>query len=220
MLIFRKFIERQEAINCKEILGENNIEAQLEYSEDQLEGMYAGDKLNPKFILYLNATDFEKADLILNIEAERSIRESELDNSYYLHQFSSDELLEILCTAHEWSEYDRVLAKKILLDRNVTVDYDYIKNRNIDKVSKLAQAEKIGNAWLITGYFFSVIGGFLGLLIGYFYWKSRKTLPNGTSVFSYDENSRAHAKSIFLISLVSFPLWIILKVWKEILLYA
>jgi hypothetical protein len=220
MLIFRKFIERQEAINCKEILGENNIEAQLEFSEDQLEGMYAGDKLNPKFILYLNANDFQKAELILNIEAERTIRDLELDLSYYLYQFSNEELIDLLCTAYEWSEYDLILAKKILLDRNVSVDDEHIRNRTIEKMSNLAKAEKIGNAWLITGYFFSIIGGFLGLLLGYFYWKSRKTLPNGTSVFSYDENSRAHAKSIFLISLVSFPLWIILKVWKEILLYA
>ena len=43
----------------------------------------------------------------------------------------------------------------------------------------------------------AVVGGVAGLFLGWSYWRSTKTLPNGERVPSYDEASRKHGKQIF-----------------------
>ena len=42
------------------------------------------------------------------------------------------------------------------------------------------------------GYFFTIIGGLLGIFIGYSLFTVKKTLPNGKKVYSYSENDRKH----------------------------
>jgi len=56
--------------------------------------------------------------------------------------------------------------------------------------------------WIIVGYFLAVIGGLLGIIIGYLLMSSKKTLPNGVRVYSYNDNDRKHGKVIFIIGII------------------
>jgi hypothetical protein len=66
----------------------------------------------------------------------------------------------------------------------------------------LARPENDGTGWVFAGRFFSLMGGFLGVLIGLVLMQSTKTLPDGRKVYTYDEETRKQGKTILYISLI------------------
>ena len=85
-----------------------------------------------------------------------------------------------------------------------------------ERLKQLAKPEENQKPWIIGGYIFSFLGGFLGMIIGYFLWTSKKTLPNGERVHSYIEKDRKHGKYIFYIGVIIFPISLIFKVLAEL----
>ncbi|WP_431243320.1 hypothetical protein ACQ9BO_01130 [Flavobacterium sp. P21] len=64
----------------------------------------------------------------------------------------------------------------------------------------------------MAGYLFSLLGGGIGMVIGYSLWTSKKTLPNGERVYSYNEADRKHGKTIFILGTIIFPLVLLIKI--------
>src|SRR5690606_8199742 len=131
------------------------------------------------------------------------------------HGFSNEELYEILLKSDEWNAFDYTLAQKILIHRGKSIDKELLNTLKKERLKDLAKPEGNQKSWIIGGYIFSIFGGLLGLIIGYFLWTSNKTLPNGQKVFSYSENDRRHGKYIFFIGLIIAPIVLIFKVLSQ-----
>jgi len=58
---------------------------------------------------------------------------------------------------------------------------------------------KSGDSWIIFGYIFSVVGGFLGCVIGTHLRFTKEKLPNGMKVKKYDEKSQQHGLIMLII---------------------
>jgi len=71
-------------------------------------------------------------------------------------------------------------------------------------------AAKPGGAWITFGYIFSIIGGFLGWVIGAHLKFSKEKLPNGTKVKKYDEKSQQHGLILIIIGGISWIIWLAL----------
>ncbi len=137
---------------------------------------------------------------------------NEVDRDYYLFEFTDEELYEILLKSDEWSAFDYSLAQQILTDRGKSIDKNLLNSLKNERLKDLAKPEGNQKPWIIGGYTFAILGGFLGLIIGYFLWTSKKTLPNGQKVYSYSVNDRKHGKYIFYISLIIAPTAMLLRV--------
>ena len=79
------------------------------------------------------------------------------------------------------------------------------------RLEERAQPAENQKQWIIAGYIFACLGGLLGIIIGYYLWTSKKTLPNGQKVPSYTESDRKHGKYIFYIGLIVAPTALIIK---------
>ena len=123
------------------------------------------------------------------------------------------ELYDILLKSDEWNKFDYSLAQKILRDRGKNIDKELLDSLKKQRLEDLAKPDENQKPWIIAGYVFALLGGFLGLIIGYFLWTSKKTLPNGQKVYSYSSNDRKHGKYIFYIALIIFPSALLLKVF-------
>jgi hypothetical protein len=110
----------------------------------------------------------------------------------------------------EWSEFDYVLARRLLGERGKTIDEAELHNLRGQRIAELAKPERSHMGWITTGYITSLLGGFFGIIIGYVIWSSRKTLPNGQVVPTYTETDRQQAKIIFILGLIVLPLCIII----------
>jgi len=69
---------------------------------------------------------------------------------------------------------------------------------------------KPGGSWIIAGYIFSVVGGFLGWVIGTHLKFSKEKLPNGTKVKKFDEKSQQHGLILIIIGGISWIIWLAL----------
>jgi len=213
--IFRKFPSLEQATELKTLLNNNGIETVLGDNEPPVDVTFSGNTLQNEIEVRIKQTDFKKAELLLEKDAEDLIEN--IDKDYYLFDFTDKELYEILLKSDEWNAFDYTLAQKILIQRGKSIDKDLLNSLKEERLKQLAKPEGNQKPWIIAGYFFMLLGGFLGLIIGYFLWTSKKTLPNGQKVYSYAESDRKHGKYIFFISLIIAPASILFRVVSQIL---
>jgi hypothetical protein len=208
--IFKKFPTLEQANELKELLKENGIESLLSDNIPTVDDTFTGNTLQNEFEVIIKQSDFKKASEILEKNAENLI--DQIDKDYYLFEFTDEELYEILLKSDEWNEFDYTLAQKILKQRGKSVDKELLNSLKNERLKDLAKPEENQKPWIIAGYIFSLLGGFLGLIIGYTLWTSKKTLPNGQKVYSYSANDRKHGKYIFYIGLLIAPITLLLKI--------
>ncbi|WMI65994.1 hypothetical protein RBH94_02275 [Aestuariibaculum sp. YM273] len=212
---FKKFPTLEEANELKELLKENGIESVLDDNIPTFDISFSGNTLQHEFEVRLKQSDFKQAENILEQHAEHLI--AHIDKDYYLFNFTDEELYEILLKSDEWNAFDYSLAQNILKKRGKSVDKQLLNSLKNERLKDLAKPEENQKPWIITGYIFSLLGGFLGLIIGYFLWTSKKTLPNGQKVYSYSANNRKHGKYIFYLGLIIAPTTLLLKVVEQFL---
>ncbi|WP_051568694.1 hypothetical protein [Crocinitomix catalasitica] len=195
--LFKTFSDIDAANDLIQLLEERKIKFSIINDAFEVDITFTGNKQSNIQIL-IQQDDFNKVQGYLEAEAENEI--IEVDQSHYLYKFTNSELFEILEKKDEWSMYDYVLAKKLLIDRGVNVDSAVLEKLNIKRDSELSAPEKGPSFTVLAGYFFGIAGGLLGILIGWSLWKSKKTLSNGEKVYVYVEEQRANGKIIFYMS--------------------
>ena len=210
--IFRKFTNPDHAYDIRELLTANGIETVIGDNASSLDNSFGGNHAQDEIEIRIDAADFEKAEALLAENARQSL--NDVPKDYYLFEFTDDELYEVLVKQDEWNEFDYLLAQKILEDRGKPADDDLLTRLRKERLESLAKPDKDQKGWIIAGYIFAVLGGFLGLIVGYFLWTSKKTLPNGARVPTYSENNRKHGKHIFITSLIFVPLSFILRAFE------
>ena len=211
--IFRKFPSLAQANELSQMLSLNGIETQLADNVPPVDVTFSGSTLQNEIEVRIRQRDFKKAEELLEKEAEKLIED--IDRDYYLFNFSNEELYEILLKSDEWSAFDYTLAQKVLVERGKPIDKDLLASLKNERLKDLSKPEGNQRPWIIAGYFFAFLGGFLGLIIGYFLWTARKTLPNGQKVFSYSSRDRMHGKFIFFIGLVVTPLVFLIRILND-----
>ena len=114
--IFRRFSDIEQANELKIALNEQGIETIVDDNSPPVDVTFTGGgAINNKIEVRIKQSDFDKAELILEKIAETQL--SDIDTSYYLFEFTNEELFDILLKYDEWNEFDYALAQKILKDR-------------------------------------------------------------------------------------------------------
>lgn len=208
--IFKTFTNIEQANELKNILNENGIETIMEDNSPPVDVTFTGGgELNIKTEIRIKQSEFKKAEEILEKIAKESL--NDIDPEYYLFGFTNEELYDILLKSDEWNKFDFILSQKILKDRGKNIDEELIESLKKQRLEELAKPEGNQKPWIIAGYFFAFLGGFLGLIIGYSLWTSKKTLPNVQKVYSYSTSDRKQGKYIFYIAIIIFPSAVLLR---------
>jgi hypothetical protein len=192
---FKKYPDVIEARHLQDLLIENGIECIFIDNSPRLGSSFSGELLK-EYEIQLKQSDFEKANEVLESHTENML--SRLGDDYYLLSFTDDELYDVIVKQDEWSQFDYVLAKKLLRDRGKSISEAEIKNLRQQRLHELAKPEKNHSGWIIAGYIFALLGGFFGVITGYVIYSSKKTLPNGQRVPTYTASDRTHGKIILI----------------------
>ncbi|MCR9249010.1 MAG: hypothetical protein NXI20_01245 [bacterium] len=62
--------------------------------------------------------------------------------------------------------------------------------------------------WIAIGYFFAVLGGIVGIFIGWHILMSKPTEPEDTQRFAYSKRERSHGLWILFIGAASMLFWV------------
>ena len=211
--VFKKFANLEQAQELSATLKKNGIENKLVNNSPQIDITFSGNTLQNEVQLLLLQSDFAKANEVLRTEAENVIEQ--MDKDYYLFDFTNEELYEIIMKPDEWGAFDYTLAQKLLKGRGVTVDEELVNTLRKQKVSDLAKPEEGQQPMVLVGYLLALLGGLLGLLVGWFLWTYKKTLPDGQKVHAYSERDQKHGRNIFFLGIVFLIFWITFRLMLE-----
>ena len=163
-----------------------------------------------QFYVKLKKDDFKKADSLLLDESAKELEN--VDKDHYLYAFTDEELFDILSKPDEWNEFDYQLSQQILKERGKVINADTIDLLRKQRINELAKPEEGQRNWIYAGYLFAMLGGLLGIFIGWHLSTFKKTLPNGERVYGHTQDDRRHGKRIFIIGLIMFIVWVAVKI--------
>ncbi len=207
-LTFKKFNDIGLATQIGEQLKANQIEFIIEDNNQFFDVTFANNNFQSNINLKIKSKDFHSAKKILNDYYKEAIKS--VDEDYYLFEFSNQELFDIISKPGEWGEFDYQLAEKILSDRNCDITPEKIEMIAENQINELSEKEKVKKYSIYEGYFYALLGGFLAIIFGYNLAYSKKTIPNGKQIYTYEDSARKHGERIFFIGIVSLIFWIAL----------
>ncbi len=211
-ITFQKFNDQNSASELGDFFKEKNLEYVLEDNSLSFDPTFANNGFGKEFCIKLKQSDFEKGNALLIEKVEGESIEIEKD--YYLLSFTDKELFELIAASDEWSQFDVSLAKRLLRERGKEITLDEIEKIKINRIKELSKPEEGQTTYIIIGYITAVLGGFLGIFIGWHLATFKKTLPNGDRIYAYSENDRKQGNRILKISIVFFVIWLLYRFLK------
>ena len=198
-LTFQSFYSEEEAAVLAEVLSKRGIDNIIVKAKPIVDEIIVGDDMEKKIFLKIKNSDFKRANEVLEERIIENI--SQIGPDYYLYSFSNDELSDIINKPDEWSKQDFFIARKILLERGLSLSEKDISEIHWKRMKEIGKQEKGSLLWIVIGYILS-LGGVFGLFFGLAYLNARKILPDGSRVFAYDEGTRNHGRNILIISCI------------------
>lgn len=205
---FKKYPDIGEAQALEKLLQDNGIETRFIDNSSSLVSSLGGGA-DKEYEIQVKHEDFTKAETVLINVAKEQL--GDVPQDHYLFEFTDEELYDVVLKHDEWSDFDYLLARRLLEERGKTIDDELMANLRKQRLADLAKPERNQTIWIVAGYVFALLGGFFGIITGYVLWTSRKTLPNGDIVPTYSKSDRQQGKIIFTLGLIMLPLIII--VW-------
>jgi hypothetical protein len=214
LITYKRFNAESQVEHLTEVLKENEIDFEVEVDRDSLNTLYGANHLTKYFFVKIRREDFGKTDSLLLSLSEREL--ASVDKDHYLFDFADQELFEILSKPDEWNEMDYLLSRKILRDRGKEVNDHTIELLRKQRLSELAKPEEGHKGWMYAGYIFALLGGLLGMFIGWHLSTFKKTLPNGQQVYGYSETDRKHGNRILITGFVMFLISLVVQLvsWR------
>jgi hypothetical protein len=202
LLVYKRFYEQERATELTNILTDNGIDFEVTEDKENLDSLYGDKTFSKQYFVKINGDDFKKADSILLKLSEQEIDTA--DKDHYLYGFTDEELFEIISKPDEWNPFDFQLSKKILRERGKEINQETIDLLKKQRLNDLAKPEEGQRNWIYAGYLFALLGGLIGVFIGWHLSTYRKTLPNGQQVYGYKQEDRKHGRRIWILGAIMF----------------
>ena len=128
--------------------------------------------------------------------------------------FTDEELIDVIEKSDEWNRFDVQLAQKLLKERGNEITTEQINELKKQRIIELSKPEEGQNVYIIIGYVCALLGGLLGIFIGWHLLTYKKTLPNGNRIYAYSDNDRKQGNRILILSGIFIVIWIIYRILK------
>jgi len=211
-VIFEKFNTESLAVDFGSLLNKNKIDFLIENISINFDPILSNNEFGKEYCIKIKKDDFEKANDILREKAKTEI--NEIQDDYYLLSFSNEELIEVIKKSDEWNKFDVELAHKLLKERGNEITAEQINEIKTQRIIELSKPEEGQNIYIIIGYVCALLGGLLGVFIGWHLSTYKKTLPNGNRIYAYSENDRKQGNRILILGAIFIVFWILYGILK------
>lgn len=211
-LPYQSFASEIVARPLLELLERHQLLVETGWAKPDFDVSMANNATDTRFVVRLQTADFEVARQLE--EAENDLLTTQADPGHYLFGFTDDELFEILVKPDEWNSYDVSLSRHILRLRGREVSPDTMRLLRRHRVAEMAKPEPSQKTWIVAGYLFAVLGGILGIIIGWHLHFHQKTLSDGTQVRAFSPHDRVHGLRILLLGIIGVLISMLLQALK------
>jgi len=210
LLTFQKFNDKQAALDLAALLKKGNIAFELVDNTAGNDVSFGNNNLAYAYSIKINANDFSKANDL--IQKNVQVQVDAVDKDYFLFNFSNQELVEVIQKKDEWGPFNVLLAQKIMKDRGNEIKPEEVEKLNKQRIDELTKPEVSQKFWIYAGYTMALLGGFVGILIGWHLLTNKRTLPNGKTIYDYTASDRKHGNRIVIIGVVCFVIWMSIRI--------
>jgi hypothetical protein len=210
-ITFQRFNDEVPAKALTEKLAVGGIDFEVENNSSIFDPSFANTINQKEINVKVHPEDFEKVHQVLADLYAQQINDVEED--YYLFEFSDQELIEIISRPDEWGAFDYQLAQKLLKERGLEIEPELAKLMKDQRLQDLSKPESAHKYWVYFGYISALLGGLVGMFIGWNLVSAKKTLPNGERIYVYREAERDHGTRILVISVICMAGWLAFKWW-------
>jgi hypothetical protein len=200
--LFKKFVNKEQAIELTQLLKVNDIPFEIITNVLSFDISYANNATDKDYEIKIPQSFFEQANKLVEDSFEQVV--NQFEGEHYLFDFTDDELYDILLKPDEWGTFDYKLAQKILRDRGKEIDKKELIKLHNQRLKELSKPADDNIRLISIGYLFSLVGGFLGIIIGYHIRYGKKTLPNGEKINKFSENEITQGEIIMYIGIIVF----------------
>jgi hypothetical protein len=132
------------------------------------------------------------------------------------NQVISTSDVELLKIYKDHSQYDYSFIKLVEEEiKNRQLNYipykppDDNRNKILDKL--VEKGEPGDSTFIIIGFIFALLGGFLGIVAGFVYSRSKHKSLSGNSYYVYDQRTRDFGSAMIFIGIAVFILSLVIK---------
>ena len=210
---FKKFRNLDEAQELILILKSHNFDYKVIELKPEVDLTFTGN-IETEYWIQMKPNDIQSYEELVDVEALKNL--DKINKDSYLNDFTNDELIEILQNPDEWDQNDYLYAKKLLIKRGIKISSKKLKEFKDIRLTKLSAPEKAHWAWIVVAYLFAFMGGFLGIILGWVFYSSKKTIHGGKKVFTYDVKTRLNGRIIFIIGILSAITWFLIYIISKL----
>ncbi|BAV06431.1 hypothetical protein SAMN05421788_10789 [Filimonas lacunae] len=200
-LLFQKFTDLETAEDFATELRANDISYHLIDHNNATNVKVEGyNTIQIAIELNIAEHDFPRAQQVLDRYYEESIKK--IDPSYYLFEFSTEELKDIIAKPFEWGRLDYYLARHLLKQKGIEVTDEEVQQIKAERLQEMSKIEKVSQGKIVAGYLFAVLLPLAGLFIGFTIYYNRKLLPTGERFYLHTEDDRKNGQRILQLGVV------------------
>lgn len=195
---YKTFFTEKEALEFAALLKENHIKSRVDTVGVSTVSEIAGEQLI-QYALQIAEVDRIKVDNLFIIP-----KNFEIDPEHPFNKYDNSELIDVVGNRDEWNVNEINIADFLLQKRGVKVSKQQIETFNEQRLDMLKQTKSGDLIFQIFGFAGSIIGlyAFLGfglissliyvasLSIGINYYFNQKKLPNGGTIYVYNNKTR------------------------------
>jgi hypothetical protein len=199
LLTFKRFNDKELAEDFADVLENKSIAYHIEEDTLVFDPSYAFSPHNKEYFLKIRQQDFPKANAAYDQYFESQLEK--IPSDYYLFQFDNEELKEIVAKPDEWGSLDYQLAQKLLKERGEEMTTEDIDDLKKSRLEELARPEKEPATSILLVYFISLFFYPFGIITGWIWAFSKRTLPSGERIHIYNQQVQKHGRIVFALAL-------------------
>lgn len=192
-----EYLDKEVLVQTEAILNGNKIHFQIKTPETHLHSAL-GQATSQPFIIQVRSDQYELAkELIHTHDENASIVEVPLE------EYDIEELKEIVLNPEDWHEEFVRKATNELTRRGAEVAETEIRETREEKINQLEKGTEPNKKIYFFMWCFSLMGGYIGIIAGYFYWRGKTKGVDGKRYFMYSEKYRNNGYYMFMLGLIS-----------------
>jgi len=203
---YRTFTDPEEASALVQVLDHHKIPYRIDTARPPVDMSFDPDRTQERILIFVPQGCVVDAD-----RAQETAVPSELDfdvGGHHFQDFSDEELLDVLYKSHEWNPADVLIARRLLADRGVEVSAEAIEEKKEQLAESMRQPVKGPFFLMAAGYLLSLLGGILGIALGWSFATMKERDPSGREFYKYDEGTRRDGRWMMGIGFVSALFWL------------
>lgn len=213
---FRKFNNKEAIEETARLFAQHQIPFTTSDNVNSFDPNFANsfNGAHEEYYIQIPTDYFVRAEAVLKADAQNHL--NSISKDYYLFGFTDDELMEVLTKPLEWTQLDVLLAQKLLKERGKEVHTAQLQNFKEEYIQTTFQPEKVKPVWIIAAYalatlgVFTLIGFFVGMVMGHHFLTNITTLPDGKRYYTYYPQDRLHGRVVLMLgafTLIGIFLW-------------